>query len=248
LLLTLVGLLDPDLLPALAIDFVSNQEQVFSGGLGTGPLSSIPVEIPFRVSYPLHRSIRLSEVLVTSYRFVALASCLIWFVSAALAQGVQPYPDAFTDRNVHPKTPMAPPSVNIVFQDPDFGAPMVRVTNDYTNPKQIHSYFRNPETETNAWSADESKFFAVGEPQTALAFGFDPSTMLISPLPGAGSGGGFAIPLYPGPTFSFTDPDLMYGVMPKAPLTIANFRFSANTITPLFRHHDMRNAASSGCW
>jgi hypothetical protein len=172
---------------------------------------------------------------MTSYRFVTLASWLIWFVSAAaLSQGVQPYPDAFTDRNVHPKTPMAPPAVNTVFQDPDFGAPMLRATNDSTNPKQIHSYFRNPETETNAWSADTRKFFAVGEPQTALAFGFDPSTMLISPLPGAGSGGGFAIPLYPGPTFSFTDPDLMYGVMPKAPLTIANFRFSSNIITPLF--------------
>src|ERR1700722_2730099 len=128
---------------------------------------------------------------MTSYRFVTLASSVIWFVSAAaLSQGVQPYPDAFTDRNVHPKTSMAPPAVNTVFQDPDFGALMLRATDDYTNPRQIHSYFRNPETETNAWSADTRKFFAVSEPQTALAFGFDPSTMLISPLPGAGSGGG----------------------------------------------------------
>jgi hypothetical protein len=47
--------------------------------------------------------------------------------------------------------------------------------------------------------------------------------MLISPLPGAGTGGGFVIPLYPGPTFSFVDPDLMYGVLKGAPLTIANF-------------------------
>ena len=54
----------------------------------------------------------------------------------AWAQGVQPYPNAFTDRAVHPKTPMAPPPINTVFQDPDFGAFMVRVTDDNTNPKK----------------------------------------------------------------------------------------------------------------
>jgi hypothetical protein len=175
---------------------------------------------------------------MTLGRFVTVFSvslCLISFASAAAwAQGVQPYPNAFTDRQVHPKTPMVPPAVNTVFQDPDFGALMVRVTDGNTNPKQLNSFFRNPETETNAWSADGRKFFFVGASQTALAFGFDPSTMLISPLPGAGSGGGFVIPLYPGPTFSFVDPDLMYGVLKGAPLTIANFRFSTGAVTPLF--------------
>src|SRR6267143_3359127 len=173
---------------------------------------------------------------MTVRRFVALVSlCLIPVVSAASwAQGVQPYPNAFTDRQVHPKTPMVPPLVNTVFQDPDFGALMVRVTDGNTNPKQLNSYFRNPMTETNAWSADGRKFFFVAQGQMQLAFGFDPSTMLISPLPGAGTGGGFAIPLYPGPTFSFVDPDLMYGVLKGAPLTIANFRFSTGAVTPLF--------------
>jgi hypothetical protein len=128
---------------------------------------------------------------------------------------------------------MAPPSVNTVFQDPDFGALMVRVTDDNTNPKRLHSYFRNPVAEANAWSADGRKFFLVGEEQTTLAFGFDPSTMLISALPGARTGGGFPIPLYPGPTFSFVDPDLMYGRMAGASLTIASFRFSTGAVTPL---------------
>jgi hypothetical protein len=126
---------------------------------------------------------------------------------------------------------MAPPSVNTVFQDPDFGAFMVRVTDGNTNPKAPNSYFRNPIS--NAWSADGRKFFLVGASDNALAFGFNRSTMLISALPGAGPGGGFAIPLYPGPIFSVVDPDLMYGTLKHAPLTIANFRFSTGAITPL---------------
>jgi hypothetical protein len=52
-----------------------------------------------------------------------------------------------------------------VFQDPDFGALMVRVTDGNTNPKQLNGYFRNPETETNARSADGRKFFLLRPPE-----------------------------------------------------------------------------------
>ena len=168
-------------------------------------------------------------------RFLTLVSlCLVFVLSAAAwAQGVQPYPHAFTDRKVHPKTPMAPPPVNRVFRDPDFGSLMIRVTDDNTNPTNLHSYFRNPGTETNAWSADGRKFVLIGEHAAALAFGFNPSTMHIRALPGASTGGGLAIPLNAGTTFSFIDPDLMYGTRRGAPLTIASFRFSTGAVTPL---------------
>jgi hypothetical protein len=173
---------------------------------------------------------------VTTRRFVTLVSlCFIFVASAAAwAQGVQPYPNAFTDRAVHPKTPMAPPPINTVFQDPDFGAFMVRVTDDNTTPKNLHSVFRNPEGVKNAWSSDSSKFFLVGAATDPLAFGFDASTMRISALPGAGAGGAFAVPLHRGPTFSFLDPDLMYGTLAHASLTIASFRFSTGAVKPLF--------------
>lgn len=173
---------------------------------------------------------------MTTRRFVTLVSlCFIFVASAdAWAQGVQPYPNAFTDRTVHPKTPMVPPPINTMFQDPDFGAFMVRVTDDNTDPKNLHSVFRNPEGVKNAWSSDGRKFFVVGPATNPLAFGFDPSTMRISALPGAGAGGAFPIPLYPGPTFSLIDPDLMYGTLGHASLTIANFRFSTGAVTPLF--------------
>jgi hypothetical protein len=169
-------------------------------------------------------------------RFVALA-CLCLIVeacAAAWAQDVQPYPNALTDREVHPKTAMTPPSVNTVFRDPDFGTLMVRVTDSNTNPNNLRSYFRNPESMKNAWSADGRKFFLVGEGNIPFGFGFNPSTMLISALPGAATGGAFHIPLHAGPTFSAIDPDLMYGTLPQASLTIASFRFSTGMVTPLF--------------
>jgi hypothetical protein len=158
----------------------------------------------------------------------------VLFPIFTLAQGVAPYPDAVTDRLVHGKTPMLPPAVNTPFADPDFGTLMVRVTGDNTNPKHVHSFFRNPETETNAWSKDNSKIFLAAQYKSSLAFGFDPKTMEISSLPGAGPGGGLVIPLYGGSTFSFTDSDLMYGVEARNPLIIATYRYSSGAVTPIF--------------
>ena len=92
----------------------------------------------------------------------------------AMAQSKQPYPNATTDRLFRAKTPMAPPPVNTVFADPDFGSSMVRVTDQNTNPKVAGSYFYNSGTETSSWSADGKKFYIVGQNAVDLAFGFDP--------------------------------------------------------------------------
>ncbi len=149
------------------------------------------------------------------------------------AQGVEPYPNAITNREFYAQTPMAPPPVNTVFQDPDLGGTMVRVTDGTINPEQPNSFFRNPPDDVNEWSMDDSKFYVVGF-SANLAFAFDPSTMTVSSLPGAGSGGAVRIPLRSGPTFSFVDPDLMYGTETTKPLTIATYRFSTGQMTPLF--------------
>src|SRR5258708_18804049 len=88
------------------------------------------------------------DVSMTLGRFVTVFSVSLWLISfasaAAWAQGVQPYPNAFTDRQVHPKTAMAPPAGNTVFQEPSFGAPRVRGTEGNKNPKHVTSSFRNP--------------------------------------------------------------------------------------------------------
>ncbi len=136
------------------------------------------------------------------YRWV-FPILLVPIVSACLfAQGVQPYPNAITNREFYAKTPMAPPPVNTVFQDPDLGGTMVRVTNENTNPKAPNDFFLNPDGDVNEWSIDDSKFYVIaGGDSMNLAFGFDPSTMTISPLPGAGNWGRAGHPLARRPHF-----------------------------------------------
>ena len=167
---------------------------------------------------------------LTFSRFV-----MVPFLSLCLwAQGIQPYPNAITDRLLRAKTPMAPPPVGTVFQDPDFGSLMVRVTDENTNPKSPGSFFRNPTPDANEWSVDNRKFYILGSNKTLLAFAFDPATMKISSLPGGGPGGGVRIPLRGPATFSFLDPDLMYGTAQRAPLSINTYRFSVGHTSLLF--------------
>ena len=149
------------------------------------------------------------------------------------AQGVPPYRNAITDRLFHAKTPMTPPSVNTVFVDPDFGSKIVRVTDGNSDPKGKGRSFHNPPEDINEWSMDNSKFY-VSSANGGLAFAFNASSMTVKPLPGAGPGGGLLVPLRSGPTFSFLDPDLMYGTAVREPLMIATYRFSTGKAEPLF--------------
>jgi len=63
-----------------------------------------------------------------------LTSLVILLVASTLwGQGIKPYPNAITDKVIHPETPMAPPPINTPFLDPDFGSQMVRATDETTN-------------------------------------------------------------------------------------------------------------------
>jgi hypothetical protein len=151
------------------------------------------------------------------------------------SQGTQPYPNAITNRLFYAKTPMAPPAVNTAFKDPDLGATMLRITDGNTYSKKPNDYFLNPTSDVNEWSSDNSKFYvAAGHTGANLAFAFNPAAMSISALRGAGVDGALIVPLRAGPTFSFLDPDLMYGTTLKAPLMIATYRFSTGQVIPLF--------------
>jgi hypothetical protein len=157
--------------------------------------------------------------------FSTLFATLI-LVSSLTAQSPQPYPNAVTDTLIHPETAMPVPARGVLFTDPDFGSTMVRVTDETTN-------FVFPGTalntegsgEQNMWSADGRKFYVLGGAR-AFGFAFDPSTMAVSSLPGAVSGQGLILPFGPGGTFSFKDPDLIFGTTNKHPLTISSYRFS----------------------
>ncbi|PYX00245.1 MAG: hypothetical protein DMG89_04820 [Acidobacteria bacterium] len=147
------------------------------------------------------------------------------FAGLVSGQGVQPYPKAITDRLIHQKSPMRPRPVNTVFKDPDFGSLMVRVTDATTNYKLPDTFLRTEASgKANEWSADGHKFYVMGSGGQILVFGFDPSTMKRTYLPGAKPGQGRLVPLGAAPTFSFTDPDLIYGT--SAPLVISRYHFS----------------------
>ncbi len=158
------------------------------------------------------------------------ATCLVTLLPSAYAQGIEPYPNAITNKLVYQITPMVPPPVNTVFNDPDFGSPMVRVTDQTTNFVHPSGYLRNAALgDANEWSVDASKFYVVGEGDLELAFGFDPSTMAISSLQGAKPGQGLRLPLRAGSAFSLVDPNLIYGTTNQTPLTITGYNFSTAT-------------------
>lgn len=163
-----------------------------------------------------------------------LALTTLSLLTTASAQGIQPYPNAITDRAIHPETPMAVPAINVVFNDPDFGEQMVRATDAATNFKTPNTFLRTEGSgQANEWSQDTSKFYVLGDGGRVFAFGFNPSTMAISSLPGAGTGQGLLIPLNPGPSFSLTNPNLMYGTTAADPLTITSYNFSTAELTPV---------------
>jgi hypothetical protein len=163
----------------------------------------------------------------------------ISLVSAMQAQAPQTYPQATTDRRIHQETPMNPPPRNVVFTDPDFGSLMIRATDSATNFKNPGTFLRSEASgEANEWSADTTKLYVLGKGGQVLVFAFDPATMHISSLPNAAPGKGLLLPLRPGPTFAFTDPDLIYGTKSPEDLTITSYRFSTNSSTPVI---DTRN-------
>lgn len=157
-----------------------------------------------------------------------LLACFVSAVEGRLTcQSIEPYPSAVTDQFVHPKTPMAPPAVNVPFRDPDFGSKMVRVTDESSNFRRPGTFLRTEASgNANMWSSDSSKFYVIAEGGSALAYSFNPSTMRVGSLPGAAAGQPLVLPLRLGASFSLTDPDLMYGTVSVTPLTISSFRFS----------------------
>jgi hypothetical protein len=163
---------------------------------------------------------------------LALVIVLLLCATTMFAQGTDPYPNAITNKLIYQETPMAPPPVNMVFNDPDFGSLMVRATDETTNFVHPGTYLRTAAAgEANEWNVDASKFYVVGYGDVELAFGFDPSTMTISSLPGAAPGQGLLLPLRAGSAFSFVDPDFIYGTTDLTTLTITGYRFSTATST-----------------
>ena len=149
------------------------------------------------------------------------------------AQDRPPYPNAITDRLIHAQTPMRPPARNVVFVDRDFGSSMIRVTDRTTNYNAPGTFLRTGGGQATEWSADTRKFYVLGPGGQDFVFAFDPATMAIRSLPQAQPGKAFRLPLRPDPSFSFVDPDLIYGTPDPYSLKIVSYRFSTGVTTPV---------------
>jgi hypothetical protein len=158
----------------------------------------------------------------------------ILFVAATLA--ILPIPadgqtattySARTDRLLQLQTPMDPPAVNAVFQDPDFGSNMVRVTDANTNPSSPGLFYRNASVgDQNTWAVDESKFYVIDQNGQMKFFAFDPLAMQVTPISNP--------QIRAEAEFSFADPDLVYGTSGTKPYVIQSYRFSSGTTTQIF--------------
>ena len=161
-----------------------------------------------------------------SYFVISTLLITLGSVIALFAQSPQPYPNAITDVLIHKKTAMRPRPRGVIFQDPDFHSQMLRVTDDSTNFKRPGTFLRTAGNgETNMWSRDSKKFYVVGSGGWRYAFGFDPTNMKVTSLPGAQPGQGLLLPLRSA-TFSYLNPDLIYGTTSKNPLAVTSYRFS----------------------
>lgn len=144
---------------------------------------------------------------------------------SSCAGGPPNYCANFT-RNLVLETPMAPPPVNAVFRDPDFGSRMVRATGPETltpNGSQFTgiSFMTDSSQEQNTWSVfDPSlgasggyRFIAFAHNGDLMPFSLDAATMAVTKLNGPPGTylNTFGFFDFGQGTFSHSNPDVLYG-------------------------------------
>ncbi|HOK47789.1 MAG TPA: hypothetical protein PLA43_10125 [Bryobacteraceae bacterium] len=122
--------------------------------------------------------------------------------------------DAPTDRKPRPKPPLpALQGANTVIKDPTFGNRILRVTDNHTFPAYPDGVCTTAAASLqNTWNADSTRFTVICS-SVVFPFEFDPKTFRVKRM-GSRSNrqGGLYLDLKASPAFSFTDPDLIYGI------------------------------------
>jgi len=145
-----------------------------------------------------------------------------------------------SDRNVYPPPPLpALGPAGYRFSDPTFGSKMLRVTDANTRPDRLGRFWASPSSaETSAWNTDSTKFYVIGGGGEIVPYRFDPRTMTAARMGDTGNAGGGLLLFFGGePSFSFVDPDVMYGVDWSDRHQFVSYRFSTATQTTV---HDMQ--------
>jgi hypothetical protein len=153
---------------------------------------------------------------------------------------------------VRQETPMPAPPVNQVFQDPDFGSRMVRVT-DASGPAGAHvagsSFPTNAAGEANEWSKFDPSFgphggyhFYVGTSGGnfgggSVFFTLDPVTLQVAPYCGH-------LPdcrLPSGGNFSFVNPNLIFGHFARSARHIDEMNLATGKESTIYDSSDCPN-------
>jgi hypothetical protein len=124
---------------------------------------------------------------------------------------------AESSRQFKAESPIAPPKVNQVFRDPDFGSRMVRVTDETGIDGKLmgFSFASNSSAEINEWGKFNPSlgpnggyyFYVMTGGGGAVPYSMDAVTMQVTPHCGA-------LPscrLPTGGSFSYVDPNIIYG-------------------------------------
>jgi hypothetical protein len=145
-----------------------------------------------------------------------------------------------SDRNVCPPPPLpALGPAGYRFSDPTFGSKMLRVTDANTRPDRLGRFWASPTSaETSAWNTDSTKLSVIGGGGEIVPYRFDPRTMTAARMGDTGNAGGGLLLFFGGePSFSFVDPDVMYGVDWSDRHRFVSYRFSTATQTTI---HDVQ--------
>src|SRR2546425_347819 len=100
------------------------------------------------------------------------------------------------------------------FTDPTFGSKMLRVTDANTRPDVVGRFWASPSSaETSAWNTNSTKFYVIGGGGETVPYAFNPAAMTASRLGDTSNATGGLLLFFGGePSFSFVDPDVLYGV------------------------------------
>jgi len=170
------------------------------------------------------------------------------------AQSVPLTYNAITDRNFYSES--APPSIGAAgfqFTDPAFGSKIVCVTDTNTEPgvtwHPTSGYSGPVSSEMNVFNTTSTMFYVLDTyGGQNLLFTFDPATMNVGRVPGAtpdetSTWGGRLVQLA-GSQFSYTDPDLMYGINAQnGNSQITQYKVSTNAYTVI---NDMTTCTGLG--
>jgi len=133
------------------------------------------------------------------------------------ARGNCGYPNycARTDRKTEPysKNPPSPGHAGSIITDPTFGSRIVRVTDEKSNPNRAGISFQTPSSsEQNSWNRDSTKFYILSAASRMTLYEFNPATMSARLI------GMPQLKWRGGAQFSYSDPDVLYGLAGSPPI------------------------------